>query len=181
MSDNEERKETADDKSGAMGNITQGEMKHLDFITSIVLMILSIAVIPVSYGYYEKSKKAFYASPGFVPIIIAGALFFLGLSLMFQSLNNSSLREIVGRLREALPRGLKSLRFRNTVIGLVIFAVYIYAGLRFLPFWLASILLLFVCFVFLKASKLIYCIIISVLSVGGILLLFQVAFRVPMP
>jgi hypothetical protein len=185
MAENDEALETeqTDDESGrevdALG--APSEMKHLDFITSIVLMILSVATLPVSYGYFQKSRKAFYASPGFMPIIIAAALFLLGLSLMLQSLKDSSVKENLRRLIDAAPRGFRSLRFRNSVIGLGFFGVYIYILLRFLPFWLASLILLFVCFIFLKASGFVKCVIISGLSVGGIVLIFQIVFRVPMP
>ena len=156
-------------------------MKHLDFITSLVLMGISIYTVITSYGYYAISRKAFYISPGFMPVIIAAALFLLAITLMRQSLNKSSLKECLGRLREAIPRGLKSERFRNTVIGLAIFAVYIYVLLRYLPFWLASGILLFACFMYLKAAKFVKSAIISILSVAGIVLLFQIIFRVPMP
>ena len=157
------------------------DMKHLDFITSLVLMGISIFTVILSYGYHVRSRKAFYISPGFMPIIIAAALFLLAITLMRQSLNESSLKECLGRLMEAIPRGLKSLRFRNTVIGLAIFAVYIYVLLRYLPFWLASVILLFACFMYLKAAKFVKSVIISILSVAGIVLLFQIIFRVPMP
>jgi len=159
----------------------QKDMKHLDFITSLVIIGLSIYVAFQSYGFYVRSRGPFYASPGFMPAIIAAALFLLGINLFFQSLNKSSLKELVGRLLEATPRGLKSVRFKNTVIGLAFFAVYIFVLLRFLPFWLASIILLFGCFFYLKAASIIKSILIAILSAVGIVLLFQIVFRVPMP
>jgi hypothetical protein len=157
------------------------DIKHIDFITSLVLMGVSIFTIITAHGYHVKSRKAFYASPGFMPTIIAVVLFLLAIYLMFQSFNKSSLKECLIRLREAIPRGLKSARFKNTLIGLAFFAVYIYILLNFLPFWLASIILLFVCFMYLKAAKVVKSAIISILSIGGIVLLFQIIFRVPMP
>ena len=157
------------------------DMKHLDFITSLVLMGLSVYTVFNAYGFFIKSRKAFYASPGFMPAIIAVALFLLALNLMIQSLDKSSVKINFFRLVEALPRGIKSARFRNTIIGLAFFAVYIYILLRFLPFWLASILLLFACFVYLKAAKLVKSAIIAVTSAVGIVLLFQIVYRVPMP
>ena len=157
------------------------DMKHLDFITSLVLIGVSIYTVVTSYGYYVRSRKAFYISPGFMPVIIAAALFLLAITLMRQSLNGSSIKECLIRLREAIPRGLKSLRFRNTVIGLAFFALYIYVLLQYLPFWLASVIILFACFVYLKAAKIVKSAIISILSVAGIVLLFQILFRVPMP
>jgi len=184
MDDNEAAKaeESPVDESGQdSGAPAQKDMKHLDFITSLVIMALAIYTAVTAYGYYVKSRSAFYASPGFLPTIIAGALFLLAVNLMFKSLNKSSLKELFHRLGEAIPRGLKSARFKNTIIGLAFFAVYIYILLRFLPFWLASIIMLFACFMYLKAAKPVKSAIIAILSSIGIVLLFQVAFRVPMP
>ena len=156
-------------------------MKHLDFITSLVIMGVSVFVAVEAYGYYVRSRKEFYASPGFMPIIIAVALFLLAIYLMYQSLDKSSLKENLGRLREAIPGGLKSIQFKNTLVGLIIFGIYIYVLLRFLPFWLASIIVLFACFVYLKAAKIFKSAVISIISAAGIVLLFQIVFRVPMP
>ena len=181
MNDNEEMEEKADDGEQVAGGAAPGDMKHLDFITSIVLMALSVYVVVTAHGYYLKSRKEFYASPGFLPTIIAGAIFLLALNLMVQSLNKSSVKDIFSRLFEAVPRGFKSARFKNTVAGLAIFAVYIYVMLRFLPFWLASAILLFACFIYLKAAKPVKSAIIALSSAVGIVLLFQVVFRVPMP
>ena len=114
------------------GSSAPKEMKHLDFITSLVLMGVSIYTAVEAHGFYIKSKKSFYASPGFMPAIIAGALFLLALYLMAQSLSKSSIKEIFRNIREAVPVTIKSLRFRNTIIGLVIFAFYIYVLLYLL-------------------------------------------------
>ena len=157
------------------------DMKHLDFVTALVVMGVSIYTAVEAHSYYIRSRKEFYASPGFMPTIIAIALFLLSIYLMYQSLDKSSVKECLSRLLEAIPRGLKSARFKNTIVGLAIFGVYIYILLRFLPFWLASIIVLFGCFVYLKAAKLVKSAIIAILSAVGIVMLFQVVFRVPMP
>ena len=173
--------EDNDDIYDATGVTSKDNIKHLDFITSIVLMLVCIVYSVMAYGYYVKSKSPFYASPGFMPIIIAVSLFLLSLSLMLQSLKNSSLKENIRRFLEAIPRGVKSIRFRQSIIGLAIFWVYIFVLMRFLPFWLSSLILVFSSFLFLKAAKPVKSAIIAILSVGGIVLLFQFIFRVPMP
>ena len=178
MSENKETDGTADRDSGPP---VRKDMKHLDLITSLVIMAVSIYTAVTAHGYYVDSGKAFYASPGFMPTIIAGVLFLLAVYLFFQSLGKSSAKELISRIRTALPAGLKSLRFRNTIMGLVFFAVYVYVLLRFLPFWLSSIILLFACFLYLKAARLVKSAVIAVLSAVGIVLLFQIVFRVPLP
>jgi hypothetical protein len=182
----DENKETIEENPNEENSQDSGipakkDMKHLDFATSLVIMGVSVYTFYQSYGFYTRSRKAFYASPGFMPAIIAGALFLLGIYLLYQSLNKSSLKELFGRLGEAIPRGLKSARFKNTIIGLAIFGLYIFVLLRYLPFWLASVILLFGCFIYLKAAKIIKSAVIAILSAVGIVLLFQVIFRVPMP
>jgi len=177
----DENKVPDGESSQDSGAPVQKDLKHLDFITSLVIMGVSIYTAVSAYGLYIKSRSAFYASPGFLPTIIAGALFLLAVNLLLQSLNKSSVKELLHRIREAMPRGLKSVRVKNTVIGLAFFAMYIFVLLRFLPFWLASILLLFGCFIYLKAAKPVKSAVIAVLSAVGIVLLFQVIFRVPMP
>ena len=174
---------SADDNAGQdSGAPVQKDMKHLDFVTSLVILGVSIFVLHYSQGLFQRSpREEFYATPGFMPTIIAVALFLLGLKLLSQSLSKTSLKEIFGRLAEATPRGLKSARFRNTVIGLLIFGVYIFVLLRNLPFWLSSILVLLGCFMYLKAAKPLKSAIIAIASAVGIVLLFQEVFRVPLP
>ena len=185
MADNESMNETetTDTENGfdATGLTAKDNIKHIDFISSIVLMLVCVIYSVMAYGYYIKSKSVFYTSPGFMPVIIAASLFLLALSLMVQSLKNSSPKEHISRLRKAIPKGIKIIRFKRTVIGLAFFWMYIFVLLRFLPFSLASLFLVFGCFIILKAAKPVKSAIIAILSVGGIVLLFQFVFRVPMP
>jgi hypothetical protein len=181
-----EEPEAADEDRFAEINPVTGAARsdgkeHLDLAAAIVLFCVSIFSIILACGYYVRSKKVFYASPGLMPVIIASGIFLLALSLMLQSLKGSSIKERFGQVIDAIPRGIKSRRFLNTAAALCMFWVYIFLLLRFLPFWIASLILLCAVFVYLKASTLIKCIIIAGCSIGGIVLLFQVAFRVPLP
>ncbi|MDR2134655.1 MAG: tripartite tricarboxylate transporter TctB family protein [Treponema sp.] len=163
------------------GSPRSGGIEHLDFISALVLMVLCVFSSVLALSYYVKSKKEFYASPGFMPMLIGVILFLLSLSLLVQSLKGSSLKERFGQAAAAFRRGTGSRRFFNSAAGLAIFGVYIYALLRFLPFWLASFIFLAAVFMYLRASGIVKCVIIAALSIGGIVLLFQIAFRVPMP
>jgi hypothetical protein len=127
------------------------------------------------------SGNVFYASPGFTPMIILSVLALLSVSLLAQSLKGSSVSERVRQVVKAAPGGLKSKRFQNSVAALFILGVYIYLMLHFLPFWLASLLLLFFVFVYLNAAGLIQCVLLSVFSVAAIVLIFQVIFNVRLP
>ena len=50
------------------------DREHLDFLTSIILFIVCAVAIILSIGYWKKLGGEFYASPGFMPTIISGAL-----------------------------------------------------------------------------------------------------------
>ncbi|MDR1318637.1 MAG: tripartite tricarboxylate transporter TctB family protein [Treponema sp.] len=155
--------------------------EHLDFAASVILMAVCVFALVLSWGYYLKSKAKFYASPGFMPIIIAGSLFIMALVLFLKSIKGSSVKQRFFQILEALPGGLKSKRFLNSLVALGMFGVYTYVLLPLLPFWLSSFIVLLASLLYLKASTVIKCIIIAAISIGGIVLLFQVAFRVPMP
>jgi hypothetical protein len=163
------------------GAVKAGGIEHLDFVTALVLMLVCVGSGSLAIRYYLKSKTEFYASPGFMPMIITGILFLLSVSLMAQSLKGGKAGDLFQKAMRAIPAGVKSKRFINSVIGLAMFAVYVFVFLKFLPFWLSSLILLFAVFAYLKAAKLWLCAVISILAIGGIVLLFQIAFRVPMP
>jgi len=159
--------------------------EHLDFLTSIVLFIICIAAIILSIGYWKKSGVIFYASPGFMPIIISVGLALMSVIQFFNSLKGSSVSERWAQITYAIPAGFRSPKVWRAVGGLVIFAIYIFVLLGRLPFWLASFFALFASLLYLNWKKEVKTIlklaVIAALSIAGIVLLFQVAFSVPMP
>lgn len=158
---------------------------HLDFITGAVLFLICLWASVASIGYWKKMGGRFYASPGFMPILICSALGIMSLILMARSLKNSSFQERTGQLTRAFRQTLSSKTVHRATIGIGMFAVYVFGMLGKMPFWAASLLTLFAVLMFLRFDKtlLTACklFLISALSIGGIILLFQVAFSVPMP
>ncbi len=159
--------------------------EHLDFLTSIVLFIICIAAIILSVGYWKASKAVFYASPGFMPIIIASGLALMSVIQFFGSLKGSSISERWAQVAYAIPAGLRSPKVWRAAGGLAIFAIYIFVLLGRLPFWLASFLALLASLLYLNWKKEVKTIlklaVIAALSIAGIVVLFQVIFSVPMP
>lgn len=161
------------------------DREHLDFLTAIILLVVSVAAIILSLGYWRDLGGEFYASPGFMPTIIAAFLLVMAAILFANSLKGSSVSERLSQLGAALPATLRSRTFWRAVVGLAIFAVYIFVLLGRLPFWLASLIVLLAILFYLNQPKgmksIVTLALIGVLSVAGIILLFQVAFSVPMP
>lgn len=161
------------------------EKEHLDFLTSIILFIISVSAIVISIGYWKRSGEVFYASPGFMPVIIASCLVLMSVILFTQSLRGSSVSERCAQLAMAIPAGLRSHKVWRAAGGLAVFAVYIFLLLGRLPFWLASFLVLAATLLYLNGKKelrtILKLLLIAAGSIAAIVLLFQVAFSVPMP
>lgn len=155
--------------------------EHLDFITAIILIVVCIAAIVTSYGYYKSSGNIFYESPGFMPTVIATAIILCSMFMLSGSLKGSSVSERISQLVASFGTALKSNRLWNSVVALLIFGIYIIFLLKIFPFWLASIFMLCFTFFYTNATSAIKILLTSVLCVAGIVLLFQVAFNVPLP
>lgn len=155
--------------------------EHLDFITSIILIVICITAIIASFGYYKTSRSIFYESPGFMPTVIAVSIMLCSVFMFYSSIKGSSVSERTAQLTASFRLALKSRRLWNSVAALLIFGVYIFFLLKIFPFWLASFIMLCFTFFYTNATSAIKILIISALSVGGIILLFQVAFNVPLP
>lgn len=179
--------EPAVEERDALGIEVEDEAKraHLDFLTAIILILVSIAVIITSIGYWQRQRVTFYESAGFMPVLIAGGLLIMSVRLLREALNQDSVRHFIGRLKVSFGQTVRSNTVHRAIVGLVIFAIYVFALLGRLPFWLASFLSLAAVLVFVRydgtlktALKMIF---IAALCVAGIVGLFQFAFVVPMP
>jgi TRAP-type C4-dicarboxylate transport system permease small subunit len=178
MQEQEKEKRTL---AGEGVTFQQSGKEHLDFAVSIILAVICIAAIIASYGYYKASGNKFYESPGFMPTVIASAILFCCIILFVGSIKGSSIKERGRQVITGIPAAFKSSKFINSLAGLVIFGIYIFVLIKIFPFWLSSFILLCVCYIFSSATTPIKILVISVLSVAGIILLFQVAFSVPLP
>ena len=179
--------EPAVEERDALGIEVEDEAKraHLDFLTATILILVSIAVIITSIGYWQRQRVTFYESAGFMPVLIAGGLLIMSVRLLREALNQDSVRHFIGRLKVSFGQTVRSNTVHRAIVGLVIFAIYVFALLGRLPFWLASFLSLAAVLVFVRydgtlktALKMIF---IAALCVAGIVGLFQFAFAVPMP
>ena len=168
------------------------EKEHLDFLTALVLIGISIAVIVTAQSYYQQQIKrkicsVFYESTGFMPTVFAGFLLVMSVALLVQSLRRADVKTRLTELKQAFGRTVRSKAVYKTLGGLAMFALYIYVLLGKLPFWLASVLILFATLLYSYFDRknlpkvLLKSTLISVLAVAGIVALFQYAFSVPMP
>ena len=173
------------------------ERKHIDFVTSIGLLALSVYVIVESIGFYieinQRMTLAFHQSPGFFTSIIGVALFICSLLLLIRSLKGSSVFAHLKSIKSGAADFFKSPYTRKAFVGCLWMGFYIYVLLPFLSFLVGSIVFLVVLILFLLADTLIgadkktiirtvakICV-ISTAFVWAVFGMFQLFFRVPLP
>lgn len=161
------------------------EKEHLDFLAGIVLFIISVSAIIASIGYWKKQGVLFYASAGFMPIIVCSVLLLLSIFLFLGSLKDSSIKERWAQVVASVPRTLKSKFTQRSIVGLAIFALYVFVLLPAFEFVISSAITLVIALIYARSEKtfrgILKMILIAGVAIGLIYLLFKVAFRVPLP
>ena len=183
----------AEDKRDAFGQTeAHDNQAHLDFLTSLILIGVCIAIIITCQGYYQQQLKrrivyTFYESTGFMPTVFAGFLMIMSVIQLVGSLKKGSVPGYVKQLVQSFKATMVSGGFWKAVGGLVIFAIYVYGLLAKIPFGVASFIVLYATLMYahwdehknpkawMKMG------IIALCASAGIVILFQYIFAVPMP
>ena len=163
---------------------------HLDFLTSLILIVVCIVIMVTCQGYYQQQLSrrivsSFYESTGFMPTVFAAFLMVMALIQLIGSLRRASVKSYALQLVHSAKATVVSPRFWKAVGGLVIFAIYVYGLLGRLSFGVASFLVLFATLMYTHPEKnwktWLKMGVIALCASAGIVLLFQYAFSVPMP
>ncbi|QIK73414.1 tripartite tricarboxylate transporter TctB family protein [Propioniciclava coleopterorum] len=155
--------------------------RRLNFLSSIVLIALSVAITVGSIYILTASRASFIASPGLMPLMLGLALLGMSLALFVQSLRDGGVPARVAESRAWFAEIAAAPGARTTVIGLAIMALYAFVLMPFLPFWAASLIFMIGMLAFLRAARWWVILILSVGVVGLVYLIFQILFRVPLP
>ena len=197
MLKNEKKPESAiqetEDKRDAFGQTeAHDNQAHLDFLVSLILIGVCIAIIITCQGYYQQQLKrrivsTFYESTGFMPTVFAGFLMLMSVIQLIGSLRKGSIPGYAVQLVKSFKATMVSSNFWKAVGGLVIFGIYVYGLLAKIPFGVASFIVLYTTLMYahwdeyknpktwLKMG------IIALCASAGIVILFQYIFAVPMP
>lgn len=155
---------------------------HLDFMTGLVLMILSVAVILESARMAKDVGGVFYSSPGMMPLVLALLLLFTGYLLFRRSMvTNGGLAGNLADIREWFREIKTSKSVREMLIGMFILALYTFLLAPRLPFALSTTIFMVFLLGYLNAVSLVKNIAITVCVVGAIHVIFRVIFHVPLP
>lgn len=157
------------------------EHKHYDFMGSIALLILSAAVIGGSIKLYLDTGEPMYVSPGLMPLILGIALLLCSILYLAGSLKDGGVKARSAEIKEWAALLVKDKTVHSMVVGVIIMAVYVFVLMSFLPFWLSSLIFMIGLMFYLKSTTPVRILLLSGGAVAGIVLLFQVLFRVPLP
>lgn len=157
------------------------EKKHLDFISSIVWIIFSVVVILGSIQMYQKAGEVIYLSPSLMPLILGIALFGCSIVNLLESIKEDGFKGQWKEFTGWFQGTVKEQSTKAMLMGTLIMAFYVFVLMSFLPFWLSSIMFICSLMFYMKAAKPAKIALLAVASVGLIVLLFQVLFRVPLP
>lgn len=165
---------------------------HLDFLTSLILIIVCIAIMITCQGYYQQQLKrrivsTFYESTGFMPTVFAAFLMIMAVIQLVASLRKGSVPAYAVQLCKSFKATMVSPTFWKAVGGLVIFAIYVYGLLNRISFGVASFIVLYATLMYSHweghrdAKTWLKMGVIALCASAGIVILFQYIFAVPMP
>ncbi len=151
-----------------------------DYISALILMIFGAAFAGAALRM-RVFNNSFLVSPGLFPLILGGVFILLGF-LLFRSAAQRGGREqalhVLGK--ENLRSFFQSPRVRKGTVLLLFILAYVLT-LGYLPFLWATAAYLIVTFIYLKALKLHWTVLLAFAAAWAITFAFRDLFRIPMP
>lgn len=164
--------------------------KLKDFVFSVILILVGVYVTVEGMNIYHKASEKpykitqFFVSPGFLPVILGGALILTSIILLVQSFKGEKFSEALAARKTEFTEWTKTAfnaNVLNMVIGCVMMFIYTFFLMEWLPFWAASVIFLVAMFIFLKIGKVWKSVVLAVLVVALIVLLFKYGFGAALP
>jgi len=171
------------------------ERKHIDFVSAIAMLLLSIYVLFESWSFYTNQRipTPFYESPGFFPFILGGALLVCSVVLLIRSVVGGVFLQNFTKLKEGTVTFVKSPTALRATLGILWMGVYIFILLPVLSFLVGTMLFLIVMITALSipsfagadkrkigisVAKIVAISAVAVFATYGV---FGLLFRVPLP
>lgn len=158
-----------------------GKNTCFDFITSLALILLSLAVILDSLRMAGEVGGHLYASPGMMPMVLAILLLFTGILLLRRSVGKNGVRQNIVDFIVWFKAFCKSKPAQEMLTGGLILALYTFILAPRLPFVISTAIFLVFVMGMLNATSIFKNVLITASVVGGIYTVFQVIFHVPLP
>lgn len=160
------------------------QRKHVDFVSSLVFMAISIYMIVEGFRYHaditQRQDLPFYGSPGFFPVVIGGGMLICSILLFIRSIKGGAFKENI----QKIAAGAKALANKETLYtigGIGIMALYVFVALPMLGYVIGSLLFLVGIMLYLKAGHIVKILLVSGAVIGISFFVVQVIFRAPLP
>ncbi|SDN09964.1 tripartite tricarboxylate transporter TctB family protein [Bacillus sp. OK048] len=157
------------------------QIKHLDFISSICLFLISSYIIGESLRIHGEVGGPMYASPGLLTLFLGSMLLLCSVLLFIKSLKKVGFSANVRGVRRWLGEFIKSKETKRMLLGILILGFFVFFLLPRFPFLLSSFIFLFILMKVMDAGSILKITIISICVSGSIFTLFQIIFKVPLP
>ncbi|MFH1489320.1 MAG: tripartite tricarboxylate transporter TctB family protein [Pseudomonadota bacterium] len=167
----------ADQEAKDRGAKTAG----IDLVSSVLVMAVGIAVS--LWSLKLGRPMGWKSAPGLVPLLFAGSMFFMGLSLFISSLRNSGPSRLARSLSGAsIERFIKDTRTKRTFWIILFSGIYLILLSGWLPFEIAGALFLFATFaVFWRKGGWLKIILISIIVPLAFSFVFRYLFSILLP
>lgn len=159
---------------------TAGTPKHLDFITSICLFLVSVYIVVDSWMMINSVGGPVYSSPGLLPIIIGSMLMLCTIVLFIKSVKNVGFSGNLRAISEWFGPFFKDADVRSMFTGILIIAVYCFVLVPRLPFLLSSVIFMVFLMKVLNAGSYLKIILTAVSVSISLYVLFEILFKVPL-
>ena len=158
---------------------------HQDFLTAIVTGLIGLFALVESFNingkYYARPQHGdVLTSPGLMPRFLGIALIICALFLLARSLKGGA-GPVLSKVAESAKAVCANALVRQTLLGLVVIAVYIFFLVELLGFTLGTIVFLCIIMYMLKAGSKKKIAFISVVTAIAIVIVFTDIFHIRLP
>ncbi|QTL97331.1 hypothetical protein GM661_04690 [Iocasia frigidifontis] len=171
--------------------VKEKDMPKVDFITSIVLIVFSIAVIVMSLQMprFEYRGANPWSVPGIVPGILGVSIGLMGIALLVRSIKRKG--HNLGISKEKLIDWLHKPASIRLLLTILLTLIYAWGLIGSMPYILATFLFITVFIIIFeynrkekrqkKTKKMIVAIMIGLIAAAAVSALFQYAFMIRLP
>jgi hypothetical protein len=147
------------------------------------LAAIDRVLVQQSLSIHHDAQVSWPVSPALLPVFLGGCLLLCSLILLFRSWVGQRLPELVFSVAAHIRSwfGSADSDWQRIVGGIVLLGVYIFVLIPVFEFWLSASLFLLSIFLFLRAAAPWKIVLVTIGSVGGIILLFANIFNVMLP
>lgn len=154
-----------------------------DFFSAVLLILLTGFLFQQSLLIHEDAKVAWQVSPALLPVFLGSCLLLCSLILLLRSLKQQSsgalATSVIAHIRDWFCA--ENSDWKRVLGGIALLGIYIFALVPVFEFWLSSSLFLLAIFLYLRASSYVGIVLVTIGTVGGIIVLFNKIFNVTLP